>query len=151
MKAGIITHYDVHNHGAHLQLYALVRQLKQLGYEAKALQYIKNYDFIGGIQASKKYNISIRSLPFYLGYLFKQGLSKTLYNYKKRKTLSNFRRDQKLVGEYYSEAKDLDLVVIGSDEIFSIESGPNPCFYGIGIPCKNQISYAASFGQQRFK
>ena len=36
-KTGIITHYDVHNHGAHLQLYALSKVLGTLGYEAKAL------------------------------------------------------------------------------------------------------------------
>ena len=36
--------------------------------------------------------------------------------------------------------------MIGSDEIFSIEAGPNPWYYGIGVPCDCQISYAASFG-----
>ena len=30
MKAGIITHYNVHNHGAQLQLYALSKQLGRL-------------------------------------------------------------------------------------------------------------------------
>ena len=45
MKPGIITHYDVHNHGAQLQLYALCKQLGKFGYEARALTYKKNYDF----------------------------------------------------------------------------------------------------------
>lgn len=146
MKAGIITHYDVHNHGASLQLYALVQQLKMLGYDAKALRFQKNYDFMGGVKAAAKYNISARSIPTYLKYLYKNGYSRTLYNYKKRRLLSDFRKEQGLVGEFYSEAKDLDLVVIGSDEILSVEAGPNPWYYGIGVPCENQISYAASFG-----
>ena len=47
MKIGIITHYDVHNHGALLQLNALIRILSSLGIEAQALQYDKNYDFLG--------------------------------------------------------------------------------------------------------
>lgn len=144
-KAGIITHYDVHNHGAVLQLYALSRVLFELGYKASALTFNKNYDFLDGKNADRKYNITARSIPFYIKYLFKKGFNRTLYNYKKRKKLIAFKKQFDLIGDYYSKS-NCDLVVIGSDEIFSIESGPNPWFYGIGVPCKKQISYAASFG-----
>ncbi len=144
-KTGIITHYDVHNHGAHLQLYALSKVLGTLGYEAKALRYNKNYDFMAE-NASKKYNISLASIPTYFKYLIQKGLGRTLYNIKKRKILKDFRTNQNLIGEFYSHAKDLELVVIGSDEIFSIESGLNPWFYGMGVSCDKVISYAASFG-----
>ena len=145
-KAGIITHYNVHNHGAHLQLFALIQELKKLGYTAQALQFQKNYDFMGGAAAGKKYNISLRSIPTYLKYTVQNGVDRTAYNVKKREILSDFRKKHDVVGAYYSEATDIDLVVIGSDEIFSIEAGPNPWYYGIGVPCKNQVSYAASFG-----
>ena len=145
-KAGIITHYNVHNHGAHLQLFALIQELKKLGYNAQALQFQKNYDFMGGAAAGKKYNISLRSIPTYLKYTVQNGVDRTAYNIKKREILSDFRKKHDVVGAYYSEATDIDLVVIGSDEIFSIEAGPNPWYYGIGVACKNQVSYAASFG-----
>lgn len=145
-KDGIITHYNVHNHGAHLQLFALIQELKKLGYNAQALQFQKNYDFMGGAAAGKKYNISLRSIPTYLKYTVQNGVDRTAYNIKKREILSDFRKKHDVVGAYYSEATDIDLVVIGSDEIFSIEAGPNPWYYGIGVPCKNQVSYAASFG-----
>lgn len=144
-KTGIITHYDVHNHGAHLQLYALSKVLGTFGYEAKALRYKKNYDFMAE-NASKKYNITLASIPTYVKYLLQKGIGRTIYNIKKRSTLKNFRINQNLIGEYYSRAKELDLVVIGSDEIFSIEPGLNPWFFGMGVPCKKVISYAASFG-----
>ena len=145
MKAGIITHYDVHNHGAQLQLYALCAQLKRFGYDAKALTYKKNYDFLElGIE--NKYSISFRSIPYYMGYLFQKGLGRTLYNYSKRKVLNRFRQEHNLEGEYYSKAKALDVAVIGSDEIFSIEPGLNPCFWGMGVLCDRVISYAASCG-----
>lgn len=145
MKAGIITHYDVHNHGAQLQLYALSQQLKKLGYSAQALTYKKNYDFLElGIE--NKYMISFRSIPYYLKYLFNKGIFRTIYNYNKRKKLNNFRQKNNLEGEYYSKARGLDVVVIGSDEIFSLEPGLNPCFWGMGVPCKHVISYAASCG-----
>ena len=144
-KTGIITHHDVHNHGAHLQLFALSRVLGTLGYDAKALRYRKNYDFMAE-NASKKYNIGLSSIPTYVKYLIQKGAGRTLYNMKKRNILKKFRENQSLVGEYYSNAKDLDLVVIGSDEIFSIEPGLNPWFFGMGVPCDKVISYAASFG-----
>ena len=89
-KAGIITHYDVHNHGAHLQLYALSKVLDALGYEAKALRYKKNYDFIAE-KASNKYNITLASVPIYFKYLIQNGIERTIYNIKKRDTLNNFR------------------------------------------------------------
>ena len=145
MKIGIITHYDVHNHGAQLQLYALSTELRQMGNEAQALQYKKNYDFLEqGIE--NKYSISIKSIPIYVKYLLKKGFKRTLYNIRKRKVLNKFRDNEKLNGEYYSKATNLDATVIGSDEIFSIEPGLNPWFWGMGIPCDHIISYAASFG-----
>lgn len=46
MKVGIITHYAVHNHGASLQLNALVKVLKwSFKADAQALQFETNYDF----------------------------------------------------------------------------------------------------------
>lgn len=149
MKAGIITHYDVHNHGAHLQLYALSSELRRLGYDAYALQYKKNYDFMDS-DADKKYRISLKSIPFYVQYAIKNGLRKTVYNLKKRRVLGTFRAGYELVGEYYSQAGALDALIIGSDEIFSIEPGLNPCFWGMGVPANKIVSYAASFGPTTF-
>ena len=144
-KIGIITHYNVHNHGAQLQLYALCAQLKQFGIDAKALQYKKNYDFLTlGIE--NKYSISVRSIPIYIKYLLTKGIKRTIYNFNKKNKLDNFRKEKALEGEYYSKAEDLDFVVIGSDEIFSLEPGLNPCFWGMGVPCKKVVSYAASCG-----
>ena len=54
MKYGIITHYDVHNHGALLQLNGLVKVLKGQGINASALQFEKSYDFLG-LEIKAKY------------------------------------------------------------------------------------------------
>ena len=144
-RAGIITHYNVHNYGAELQLYGLRMVLKSLGYNAVALQYKKNYDFIDpDIEA--KYRISIKSIPIYTKYLIKKGLFRTIYNIQKKRTLNGFSKRVGSLGEYYSKVKDIDVVVVGSDEIFSLEAGPNPWYWGIGVKCDKVISYAASFG-----
>ena len=144
-KIGILTHYNVHNYGAELQLFALKKVLASMGFDASALRYKKNYDFINpSIEA--KYNISIKSIPIYIKYLFNKGFGRTVYNFKKKMVLKQFRDRNHVIGEYYSQATDLYAIIVGSDEIFSIEAGPNPWYWGIGAKCDNIISYAASFG-----
>ena len=62
MKFGIITHYDVHNHGAILQMNALKKVLEQrVNIAADILQYTKNYDFMG-CDKKYKYEFSIKSI-----------------------------------------------------------------------------------------
>lgn len=148
MRVGIITHYDVHNHGAILQLNALVRVLRHYGHTACALQFEKNYDFLG-IEYKDKYNISFRSLPIYVNYLLQKGLKRTYYNIKKRKILEDFKKNNLLIGGYYSKT-ETDAVIVGSDEVFALHTGPTPVFFGHALHCKKIIAYAASFGPTTF-
>ena len=145
MKIRIITHHAVYNHGAILQLYALSKILLKYDNTVCALNYSKNYDFLPEY-AGVKYNISIKSIPFYLKLLRENGLGRTMFNINKRKKLNSFVSNNKLVGEYYSRAEDLDAVFIGSDEVFSIEPGLNPFFWGMGVPSKHVFAYAGCFG-----
>lgn len=144
-KIGIITHYDVHNHGAILQLNGLVQFLRKRGFEARGLQFDKNYDFLG-VELKSKYNISIKSIPFYISYLIKKGIKRTSFNYFKKRLLDSFKASNNLIGEYYTATKGLDTIIIGSDEVFALHTGPTPIFYGHGSPAHKTISYAASFG-----
>lgn len=145
MKIGIITHYDVHNHGAVLQMYALEKVLEKFGNQARGLTFHKNYDFLESY-AENKYNISLKSIPYYMGYLFEKGLKKTYFNYRKKQILDDFKLKNNMIGEKVIESKNLEAVFIGSDEVFSIEAGLTPEFWGNNIDCKNIFSYAGCFG-----
>lgn len=145
MKYGIITHYDVHNHGALLQLNGLVKVLKELDIEAFALQFEKNYDFLG-LAMKSKYEISIKSFGIYLNYLIERGFRQTLYNYKKKRILDKFRFQEHLVGDYYTDCGELDGVVVGSDEVFALHTGPTPVFFGHALPSKKVFAYGGCFG-----
>lgn len=145
MNIGIITHYDVHNHGALLQLNAVVKVLKQKGYDAAALQFEKNYDFLG-IELKDKYNISLRSIPYYVNYMFERGIRKTLFNIEKKRLLDGFKMRERLVGGYYTSYKNLNAIVVGSDEVFALHTGPTPAFFGHALPSDNVFAYAGSFG-----
>lgn len=147
MKIRIITHYEVLNHGAILQLYSLKKVLERFsgGEEVKALKYKKNFDFMEE-NIENKYVISLKSVPYYMGYLKEKGVKKTLFNIHKKRTLDNFRNSYHLIGEFYTKCKNLDAVFIGSDEVFSIEPGLNTFFWGMGVPAKNIFAYAGCFG-----
>lgn len=141
---GIVTHYDVHNHGAVLQLYALCNVLKKMRYNARALQFKKDLRYYASYKQTK-YNLSIKSIPVYLEYLFQKGLKRTIYNVLKRKKLETFKRQSKIVGGFYGES--CDLIVVGSDEVFSTEAGLSHEFFNLDSPYERAISYAASFGK----
>ncbi|MBQ2884336.1 MAG: polysaccharide pyruvyl transferase family protein [Alphaproteobacteria bacterium] len=145
MKYGIITHYDVHNHGALLQLNGLKQVLKGLGVDASALQFDKNYDFMGRALKAK-YEISVKSIGIYLKFIAERGVKQTLYNVKKKKVLDAFRKQQQLVGEYYTECDAIDGVVVGSDEVFALHTGPTPAFFGHALPSKKVFAYGGCFG-----
>ncbi len=144
-KIGIITHYDVHNHGAILQLNALIKTLMEFGLEAQALRFDKNYDFLGHTLKAK-YDISAKSIGIYLKFIKEKGIKCTYYNYKKRNILNRYKHDCRIIGDYYSESTELDTVIIGSDEVFALHTGPTPAFFGYCLPSENIVSYAGSFG-----
>lgn len=145
MKYGIITHYDVHNHGALLQLNALKQVLKKLEIDASALQFDKNYDFMGRNMKSK-YEISIKSLGIYAKFIIDRGIRSTLYNIRKRQLLNEFRKEKNLIGPYYTESGELDGVIVGSDEVFALHTGPTPVFFGHALPSKKVFAYGGCFG-----
>ena len=144
MKIGILTYYGVHSHGAVLQANALKSVLEKMGHEVCFITFERNYDYIPAKQ-SRKYKISLASIPFYAKYLIEKGPSNILYNLKKNSILNNYRKKQFNMGPVYSEFAG-DAVIVGSDEVFSLEIGLNPFMYGIGLKSKKIISYAACFG-----
>lgn len=144
MKVGILTYYGVHNHGAVLQANGLKKVLKHLGYEVEFLQFNRNYDFIPA-ENSKKYALSPASIKFYIKYLIEKGSKNIAYNLKKAKILNEYRDKNIELGARYSDFNG-DVVVIGSDEVFSFEIGINPFFFGQGIKSKKIFSYAGCFG-----
>lgn len=144
-KYGIVTHYDVHNHGALLQLTALIRVLARMGIEAKALRFDKNYDFLGH-ELKAKYDVSVRALGQYVKFLVERGVGSTLYNVRKRRTLMAYKAGMGLIGDFYSESPRLDGVIVGSDEVFALHTGPTPVFFGHCLPTDSVVAYAGSFG-----
>lgn len=144
MKIGILTYYSVHNHGALLQAYGMQRTLQKMGNEVDFLTFERNYENMEP-GSEKKYKIGISSIPLYLKYMKDNGLGAFVYNGKKSLALNKFRKKFLAIGEEYFKCHR-DAVCIGSDEVFSIEIGYNPFFYGLDVDAPCIFSYAGSFG-----
>lgn len=145
MRIGILTHHQVESHGALLQHYALTRYLQKRGHEVFTLTYTKNMDFADK-KDQQKFSVGMKSLPFYVrDYLLKKGPSFIWTMFKKHIQLQHFSKKN---FSFLPYAKcDADLAIIGSDEVWSLQLGPNPMMFGHGVNAKSIISYAPSFGQ----
>jgi len=149
MKIGILTYYGVHNHGAVLQANALKSVLESQGHEVKFLTFQRSYEYMSAEQ-TKKYKIGPASILYYAKYLTQKGPGNIVYNLQKSKTLRNYRQTHFDLSTPYDQF-DGDAIVIGSDEVFSLEIGFNPILYGLGLKCNKTLSYAASFGPTKFE
>ena len=146
MKYGIITHYNVHNHGALLQLNALIKVLrKEFGIEAEALQFVKNFEYANK-SIKEKHNISFASIGFFSNYIKNRGVRLFLFNIKKKRLFDRFCTEEKLIGSYSSCCNNLDGIIIGSDEVFSLFAGKTPELFGYNLPSNKVFSYAGCFG-----
>ena len=144
MQIGILTYYGVHNHGAVLQANGLKRVLQSLGHDVRFLTFERSYEYISSEQ-TKKYKIGLNSIPFYCNYMMQKGIGSIWFNFCKRNRLKQFRRDNFDLSVSVADFTG-DITIIGSDEVFSLEIGYNPCMYGYGLKTKKVISYAGSFG-----
>lgn len=146
MKYGIITHYDVHNHGASLQLNALIKVLKRdFNIDAQALRFETNYDFADK-SIKNKHRISIKSVGYFLQYIKERGIGLFLFNIKKKTLFDRFNKHENLIGPDSHSGGQYDGIIIGSDEVFSLFVGPTPELFGYNLPSKKVFAYAGCFG-----
>lgn len=130
MKIGILTVYDSANFGSFLQAYALNKVLSDMGHD---VYFIK---IVTGIRRFRDFIKKPKSA------------NELLFNYRNYK---KFSKEIKVLKEI--ELKDvnkysLDLMIIGSDELWNVKNPffTQKCFYGINIPVKRKIAYAISIG-----
>lgn len=143
MKVGILTHYNVNNQGAQLQMIAMHNWLKDLGHDPVILTYEKNFDFLEG--EKEKNSGSLRAFPYYIRYyLLEKGFGLTLFN--TRKVLCHRKAREKFSFAPHN-ASGCDAIVIGSDEVYSLDVGCNPMMYGHNLGGVRAIAYAPAFGR----
>ena len=137
MKIGILTFHKTDNYGAMLQAYALSYYLKKLGHTVCFIDYCPAYVY-------KKHFIKKTTIDKIKEYI----KNLVCYNLKRIKN----ERFSKFVSSYMqtiliSEVPNLDLVIIGSDQVWNTCLTNYDSYYmGQGIDCKKIVSYAVSCG-----
>ena len=146
-KIGILTHYQIYNHGAILQMLALSYEFASMGYAPYTLTYEKNFDFVPQSEASFAKEKKRWSSIFY--YFKTYGWKGVVFKIRTKTIFKKFlKKHFKFQPLYHSQ---MDAVCIGSDEVFSLEKGVNIMMYGHSVVCPTIFSYAGSFGQTDIK
>lgn len=146
-KVGILSMQRIKNYGSFLQAYALKEILEELGHKVEFVDYhieppiIENKDNSKNDKISKALKTLEGDAPF---------IQKIQYIIHKKKFGKKY---YKLLGltEQLNYNPELDVLVIGSDEVFNcIQSNKNVGYslelFGKNNNAKKVITYAASFG-----
>ncbi len=147
------------NYGTSLQAYAMLKKIKQLGYEVEVLNYVKQLNFFQKFKyllnaflcGELKYvfrDTSIdenkRKYPEYAKGLEIRTLAVNSY---KKKKIETFFCDYVGYKNLSEGAKKYDVIIVGSDQVWSPLSLPNKYFNLLFVPdTVKKVAYASSFG-----
>ena len=146
-KVGILSMHRIANYGSFLQAYALKRILEELECNVQFVDYHPGETLIpadGGSGVKRKILKAVEALH---------------YDAPLKEKIRFIKYKKNFAANYYpylglgkmNYSPELDLLVIGSDEVFNcVQNNTNvgfsPELFGVGNNAKNVITYAASFG-----
>lgn len=148
MKIGIITFHAVHNYGAVLQAHATQQTLNDIGHEAVLVNLAPPH-----LVESNRKKVPVRSLKtlaLNLAMIPFRGKLATRYR-RFEQFRASYLETTRLYESYEAVEEDppeVDLFLVGSDQVWNMETGGNPLFFlrflkGTKPPV---ITYAPSFG-----
>lgn len=156
MKIGIMSMQRVVNYGSYLQAYGLKKVLESAGHEVEFVDYKVEQLLVK--KTVPKENVIVQKMirmckllsPEYRRWRKKQILSNQSFSKFYNRFVNEFLPELG-VSEYRNETPRLDVLVIGSDEVFNCTQADQMVGYSrqlFGADCRAEklISYAASFG-----
>lgn len=147
-KIGIMSMQRIFNYGSFLQAYSLKKIISSLGYNVRFVDYHPGPTII----SSDTNKLKRKLTKGFETITLKAPLSEKIKFIKyKRNYAKNYFPLLKISEQKNYLTSDLDVLVIGSDEVFNcVQSNPNvgfsPELFGANTKSKRLISYAASFG-----
>lgn len=147
-KAGILSMQRIYNYGSFLQAYGLKKILEELGCDVEFVDYHPGKCLVD----LKQKNGLLRKFSKGLEVLRIQAPLKAKLNFiKYKKNFGEKYHGYLGIDSQYNYNPELDILVIGSDEVFNcVQDNPNVGYtaelFGVGSQAETVISYAASFG-----
>lgn len=149
-RVGILSMQRILNYGSFLQAYGLRQILESLGCDVQFVDYRPGRCLVGpekgsGSGLTRKVSKALETLSY------EAPLCDRLAFIQYKRTYAQRFYPMLGLSEELNLAPDLDLLVIGSDEVFNcVQDNPNvgytPALFGQGIRANRKVSYAASFG-----
>lgn len=152
-KVGILSMQRIQNYGSFLQAYGLKHILEDLGCEVQFVDYHPGETLIpadGGTGIMRKFSKVMETFKY------SAPLKEKIRFLKYKKNYAANYYPYLGITEKYNYCPQVDLLVIGSDEVFNcVQNNTNvgfsPELFGQGNKAKKLISYAASFGNTTIK
>lgn len=141
MRVGIVTWYGVTNYGSALQAYAMQRIVESAGHECHILRHPVHEHLEQGARLTRVVGGLTRVRKLMPGRV--QG---RLGESEKIRMIADFRAEHLNVTNTYIDKCEVDLAIIGSDQIFDIRSY-HQLQFGIGVNANEIATYAPSFGE----
>ena len=152
IKAGIMSMQRICNYGSFLQAYGLKSILEELGCEVEFVDYHVG-ECIGNSKQKNGFSVKISKFTEAMKYKAPIKDKIKFIRYK----MDYGKKNYPYLGiEQMNYCPDLDILVIGSDEVFNCVQdnanvGFSPELFGVDNNAKKLISYAASFGNTDLK
>ena len=157
-KIGYVLAYTKgqNNYGTSLQGYALLRKLRELGHDVEIIHYIKQLSFLEKVRwviNSYKCGLGVNPLKRLISANYPQQYvndirirTKAVDNYKQGKLISSF-VDYRGYKQLHEGAKNYDVVVVGSDQVWTPLGLPTKFYNLLFVPdAVRKVAYASSFG-----
>ncbi len=157
-KIGCVIAYrkGQNNYGTSLQGYAMIRKIRQMGYEVEVINYIKNFSLwdkvkwtINAYRCGMLRKDSEISIPAEIKRDYTNNLrirTEAVDNYKKANLLPFF-HDYSGYSALHEGSKNYDAIVVGSDQVW-LPQGLTTNFFNLlfADDSVRKVSYASSFG-----
>lgn len=163
MEVGIMSMQRVENYGSFLQAYGLKKEIEKLGHTVQFVDYQAEPSVVLSSMGGQKVSLSNSRISRAFHMLSPAYRAWRKQQIKMNSTFQEFSRtynEQFLseldVKEEYNICPKLDVLVIGSDEVFNCTQQGNKVgfsrqLFGKNNKAKKVISYAASFGSTTYK
>ena len=163
MKTGIMSMHRVENYGSFLQAYGLKKEIEKLGHTVQFVDYQAEPSVVLSSAEGQKVSSSNRRISRAIHMLSPSYRAWRKKQIKMNSTFQKFSRtynEQFLpeldVKKEYNICPELDVLVIGSDEVFNCTQPGNKVgfsrqLFGKNNKAKKVISYAASFGSTTYE
>ena len=163
MKVGIMSMQRVENYGSFLQAYGLKKEIEKLGHDVQFVDYQAEPSVVLSSEEGQKGSSSNSRISRAFHMLSPAYRAWRKQQIKMNSTFQEFTRaynEQFLpkidVKKEYNICPKLDVLVIGSDEVFNCTQPGNKVgfsrqLFGKNNKAKKVISYAASFGSTTYE